>query len=161
GAAWARVCRRRPGGPGRGLYGGQGTARPSAIWRTGVGHRHGPAQHLERWRRERPPARRGARPGARPGLVPPPHPPPHPGSIRKKGGGQPMNAIQSVIVMQARDRMSWLVIPAGVLATGFAIVWLIALFIHVLWRPNDETFTGALAVFYVVMLVESIRTAVD
>jgi hypothetical protein len=67
-----------------------------------------------------------------------------------------MNRIASVMAMQTRDRGTWLLIPGSVLAAGFAIVLLIALFIHVLTRGGTETFTGALAVFFVVMLVGGI-----
>lgn len=65
-----------------------------------------------------------------------------------------MNRIASVMVMQARDRVSWFVIPASVLGAGFVIVWLLALFIGVLTGGNTPVYTGAVAVFYFVMLIE-------
>ncbi len=67
-----------------------------------------------------------------------------------------MNRIASVTVMQARDRMSWFAVPASVLGAGFVIVWVIDVLVRVLGRPNDEVFTGAIAVFYCVMLVTGI-----
>lgn len=70
---------------------------------------------------------------------------------------RPINRIASVTVMQSRDRVNWFVIPASALGAGFVIVWFIALFIH-FWRPIDETFTGALAMFYTVMFVTGIST---
>jgi hypothetical protein len=63
-----------------------------------------------------------------------------------------MNDITSVMAMQARDRVTWFMIPASVLAAGFAIVGLIALIVHVGFG-GTETFTGALAVVFVVMMV--------
>jgi hypothetical protein len=63
-----------------------------------------------------------------------------------------MKRIASVTVMQSRDRVSWCVIPASAMGAGFAIVWVIAVLARLLGRPHDEVFTGALAVFYSVML---------
>jgi hypothetical protein len=63
-----------------------------------------------------------------------------------------MKRMASVMAMQARDRMTWLVIPGGVLASGFIIVGLIALFVHAVLR-GTEVFTGALAVVFIVMMV--------
>ena len=63
-----------------------------------------------------------------------------------------MNRIASVTLMQARDRVSWFVIPASALGAGFVIVWVIDVLVRVLARPNDEVFTGAIAVFYAVMV---------
>jgi hypothetical protein len=63
-----------------------------------------------------------------------------------------MNRIASATVMQSRDRVSWFVIPASAMGAGFVIVWIIAVLVRLLGRPNDEVFTGALAVFYSVML---------
>jgi hypothetical protein len=54
--------------------------------------------------------------------------------------------------MQARDRVSWFVIPGSALGAGFVIVWVIAVLVRLLARPDDEVFTGALAVFFSVML---------
>jgi hypothetical protein len=70
-----------------------------------------------------------------------------------------MNRIASVMAMQARDRGTWFLIPASVLAAGFVIVWFIALFIHALFG-RTETFTGALAVFFSVILVGSIGSVI-
>jgi hypothetical protein len=67
-----------------------------------------------------------------------------------------MNHIANMTVMQSRDRMSWFVIPAGALGFSFALVWVIAVLVRVLGRPHDETFTGALALFYSVMLATGI-----
>ncbi len=63
-----------------------------------------------------------------------------------------MSRITSVTVLQVRDRVSWFVIPGSVLGAGFAIVWVIAVLVRLLGRPTDEVFTGALAVFFSVML---------
>jgi hypothetical protein len=63
-----------------------------------------------------------------------------------------MNRIASVLVMHARDRVTWFLIPASVLGAGFAIVLLIALSIDLLWGGATPVYTGALAVFYFVML---------
>jgi hypothetical protein len=67
-----------------------------------------------------------------------------------------MNRIASVTIMQARDRMSWFVAPSSALGASFVIVWIIALLVRLLGRPLDETFTGAMALFYSVMLATGI-----
>jgi hypothetical protein len=67
-------------------------------------------------------------------------------------GYHQMSRIINVTGMQIRDRMSWFVIPASALGAGFAIVWVIALLVRLFGRPHDEVFTGAVAVFYSVML---------
>lgn len=66
------------------------------------------------------------------------------------------NRIASVMAMQARDRTTWFVIPWSVLGAGFVIVWLIALFIDLLFGNATPIYTGALAVFYFVMLLTGI-----
>jgi hypothetical protein len=71
-----------------------------------------------------------------------------------------MNRIASVMVMHFRDRVSWFLIPASVLGAGFVIVLLIALSIALLWGGSTPVYTGALAVFYFVMLIEPIRTVI-
>lgn len=72
---------------------------------------------------------------------------------------RPISRIGSVMVMQARDRVSWFVIPASILGAGFVIVWIIDVLVRVLGRPHDEIFTGAIAVFYSVMLATGIGAA--
>lgn len=67
-----------------------------------------------------------------------------------------MNRIASVMVMHARDRVTWFLIPASVLGAGFAICLFIALFIALLWGDKTGTYTGALATFYIVMLLGGI-----
>lgn len=67
-----------------------------------------------------------------------------------------MNRIATFMVMHSRDRMSWFLIPASVLGTGFVIVLFIALSIALLWGGTTPVYTGALAVFYFVMLIEAI-----
>ena len=70
-----------------------------------------------------------------------------------------MNRIASVTVMHSRDRVTWFVIPASVLGAGFAIVLLIALSIDLLWGwGTTPVYTGALAVFYFVMLIGGTAT---
>ncbi|HEX6554378.1 MAG TPA: hypothetical protein VF026_16555 [Ktedonobacteraceae bacterium] len=64
-----------------------------------------------------------------------------------------MNRIASVMVMHARDRVSWFVIPASVLGAGFVIVLGIALGVDLLRGSATPVYTGALAVFYIVMLI--------
>jgi hypothetical protein len=71
-----------------------------------------------------------------------------------------MNRIASVMVMHARDRVSWFLIPASVLGAGFVICLFIALSIDLLWGGTTPVYTGALAVFYFVMLIEAIRTVI-
>ncbi len=71
-----------------------------------------------------------------------------------------MNRIASVTVMHSRDRVTWFVIPASVLGAGFVIVLLIALSIDLLWGwGTTPVYTGALAVFYFVMLIGGATTA--
>jgi len=70
-----------------------------------------------------------------------------------------MSRIASVMVMHARDRVSWFLIPASILGAGFVIVLFIALSIDLLWVATP-VYTGALAVFYFVMLIEAIRTVI-
>lgn len=67
-----------------------------------------------------------------------------------------MSRIASVMVMHARDRVSWFLIPASILGAGFVIVLLIALSIDLLWGGTTPVYTGALAVFYFVVLIEAI-----
>ena len=69
-----------------------------------------------------------------------------------------MSRIASVMIMHARDRVSWFVIPASILGAGFVIVLFITLSIDLLWGGTTPVYTGALTVFYFVMLVECIRT---
>jgi len=71
-----------------------------------------------------------------------------------------MNRITSVMAMQARDRGTWFVIPWSVLAAGFAIVWLLALSIDLLFGDATPIYTGALAVFYFVMLLTGIGAVI-
>ncbi len=71
-----------------------------------------------------------------------------------------MNRIASVMVMHARDRGTWLLGPWIILGAGFAICLFIALSITSLWGDNTPVYTGALAVFYFVMLIEAIRTVI-
>ena len=71
-----------------------------------------------------------------------------------------MNRIASVMVLHARDRVSWFVIPASILAAGFAIVWFLALFIDLLGGAGTPIYTGALATFYFVMLLTGIFAVV-
>ncbi|HEU5369949.1 MAG TPA: hypothetical protein VFU69_15860 [Ktedonobacterales bacterium] len=65
-----------------------------------------------------------------------------------------MNRIASVLVMHSRDRVSWFVIPASVLGAGFAIVLVMALLILLLLGSGTPVYTGAVAAFYFVMLIE-------
>ncbi|MBA2286994.1 MAG: hypothetical protein H0W02_16090 [Ktedonobacteraceae bacterium] len=69
-----------------------------------------------------------------------------------------MNRIASVMAMHARDRVSWFLIPASVLGAGFVIVLFMVLSIDLLWGGATPVYTGALAVFYFVMLIEAVRT---
>jgi hypothetical protein len=71
-----------------------------------------------------------------------------------------MNRIASVMVMHARDRVSWFVIPASVLVAGFAIVLLIALSIVLLTGGTTPVYTGALATIYFVMLLVGIGAVI-
>lgn len=68
-----------------------------------------------------------------------------------------MNRIASVMVMQARDRMTWLLGPWIVLGAAFVICLLITLSVD--WLGGWGTtpiYTGAMACIYVVMLLEGI-----
>jgi hypothetical protein len=67
-----------------------------------------------------------------------------------------MNRIASVIVMQARDRGTWFLIPAGVLAAVFAISWFIVLTHDLLMGGIDGIITAGLAIFCIVMMVGGI-----
>ena len=69
-----------------------------------------------------------------------------------------MNRIASVMVMHARDRSTWFLGPWIVLGSTFAIVWFIALSIDLLW--GIQTFTGAVACIYIVMLIEGVATVI-
>ncbi len=70
-----------------------------------------------------------------------------------------MNRIASVTVMHARDRVTWFLIPPGVLGAGFIICLLITLSIYVLWGwDTTPLYTGALACIYIVMLVDAISS---
>ena len=69
-----------------------------------------------------------------------------------------MNRIASVMVMQARDRGTWLLGPWIVLGVTFVIVWFIALSIDLLWKGTIQTYTGALACIDIVMLAVAIGT---
>src|SRR5437879_6352220 len=71
-----------------------------------------------------------------------------------------MSRIASVMVMHARDRVTWFVIPWSVLGAGFAIVLFIALFIALLFGNNTPVYTGALATFYFVMLLVGIGAVI-
>jgi len=66
------------------------------------------------------------------------------------------NRIASVIAMHARDRVNWFAIPWGVLGAAYAICLLIALAVDVLFGDSTPVYTGALASFYIVMLVTGI-----
>jgi hypothetical protein len=65
-----------------------------------------------------------------------------------------MNRIASVITMHARDRMPWFLAPSIFLGVSFVI----ALFIALLWGGTTPVYIGALAGFYIVMLVQGIGT---
>src|SRR5579883_988358 len=71
-----------------------------------------------------------------------------------------MNRISSVVVMQARDRVTWIVIPASVLGAGFVIVLLMAVTIDMFTRGATPIYTGAVAVFYFVIAVEAVTALV-
>jgi hypothetical protein len=70
----------------------------------------------------------------------------------------PMNRIASVMLIHARDRANWLLIPASILGTGFAIVLLFALSLLLLLGGSTPVYTGALAVVYFMMLIAGIRS---
>jgi len=67
-----------------------------------------------------------------------------------------MSRIASVIVMQARDRGTWFLLPAFALGAVFVIGWFIILFRDVLMGGTNEAFTGALAAIYIVMMAGGI-----
>lgn len=69
-----------------------------------------------------------------------------------------MNRTARVMVMHARDRVTWLLGPWIVLGAGFAICLLITLSIDVLFGGTTPVYTGALACIYFVMLIEAIGT---
>jgi hypothetical protein len=71
-----------------------------------------------------------------------------------------MNRIVSVMVMHFRDRGTWFLVPAGVLSAAFVICLFIALSIVLLLGGTTPVYTGALAAFYFVMLVEATRTVI-
>ena len=72
-----------------------------------------------------------------------------------------MTPIARVMVLQARDRVTWFVIPASILAAGFGISLGIALSIVALTGSNTEgTYTAAVAAFFFVMVVEGINTVI-
>jgi hypothetical protein len=71
-----------------------------------------------------------------------------------------MNRIASVMVMYTRDRGTWFVAPWSVLGAGFAIVLLLALSIGLLSGWATPVYTGALATFYFVVLIEAIRSVI-
>lgn len=72
-----------------------------------------------------------------------------------------MSRITSVMAMQARDRTSWFAIPAGVLGAGFAICFLIALAIVLLFGGSQGTYTGAVgAAIFMVTLVAGIGAVI-
>lgn len=72
-----------------------------------------------------------------------------------KDCGTPMNRIISVMAMHARDRMLWLLTPWIALGGGFGIAWCIAFLVGIAGGHSDgfQTFTGALASIYIVILV--------
>jgi hypothetical protein len=69
-----------------------------------------------------------------------------------------MKRIASVMVMQARDWMTWLLGPWIVLGATFVICLLIALSIDWLWRGSIPVYSGAVACIAVVMLAVAIGT---
>jgi hypothetical protein len=71
-----------------------------------------------------------------------------------------MNRIASVMAMQARDRVTWFVIPLSVLGAGIVIVWFLALFIVIRFGGTTPVYTGALATFYFVMLVTGVGAVI-
>ena len=64
-----------------------------------------------------------------------------------------MHRIESIVVMHARDRVTWLVIPWSILGAGFTICLFITLAIDALTGGDTPVYTGAIAVFYFVTLV--------
>src|SRR5579863_5049749 len=71
-----------------------------------------------------------------------------------------MNRVTNVMVMHVRDRVSWFVIPWIVLGVSFAICLCLALFMVLLGGGTTPFYTGALAVFYFVMLIEAISAII-
>lgn len=71
-----------------------------------------------------------------------------------------MKRIESVVVMQARDRGTWFVIPWSVLGAGFVIVLFMDLLIRALSGGATPIYTGALAVFYFVILLSGIGAVI-
>jgi hypothetical protein len=71
-----------------------------------------------------------------------------------------MNRIASIMVMHARDRETWFLGPWIVLGAVFVLCLLITLSIDLLWGNATPIYTGALAAFYFVMLIEAIRTVI-
>ena len=69
-----------------------------------------------------------------------------------------MKRIASVMVMHARDWMTWLLGPWIVLGATFVICLLISLSIDVLWRGSIPVYSGAVACIAVVMLAVAIGT---
>jgi len=69
-----------------------------------------------------------------------------------------MNRIASVMVMHARDWMTWLLGPWIVLGATFIICLLISLSIDLLWRGSIPVYSGAVACIAVVMLAVAIGT---
>jgi hypothetical protein len=67
-----------------------------------------------------------------------------------------VNRIASVMVMQARDRRTWFLLPAFALGAVFVVGWFIILFRDVLMGGTNEAFTGALAAIFIVVLVGGI-----
>ncbi len=71
-----------------------------------------------------------------------------------------MNRIASIMAMHARDRATWFVAPASILAAVFAIVWFVTLFIDLLWGGDTPIYVGQLSYFYFVMLLTGIFAVV-
>jgi len=67
-----------------------------------------------------------------------------------------MNRIVSVMVVQARDRGTWLATPAFTLGGVFAIAWCIVLIHNVLMGGVQGTYTPGLATFSILVLVGGI-----
>jgi hypothetical protein len=67
-----------------------------------------------------------------------------------------MNCIASVMVMQARDRMTWFLIPSRALGAIFAIGWCIVLIYDVFMGGKKDAFTPAVAAVYIVIMVGAI-----
>jgi hypothetical protein len=69
-----------------------------------------------------------------------------------------MNHTARIMVLQARDRVTWFVIPASMLSAVFAIGWFIVLFRDLLMGGKNDAFTPAVAVIYIMLLVGSISS---